>query len=471
MVVVGARCAGSAAASALVRAGRRVVVLDRARFPSDTLSTHVFFPSGVDELRRMEALERVLELEPPRIRRARIDLPGIEWFESFRPIGGSAFGICVPRRQQDEALVAATRANGADVRAGCDVSGLRWRGGRVAGVTYRDAKGEPREIECELVIGADGRRSTVAAEVGAWVPYRRSRNGRGLVFRYMDDPQAGEWASQTMWQWRDGDSIAMAFPCAPRDRLLVLIMGERGEVAEARSDPEGYWERKLALHHGCAERCAGATNASKLRSTADTPAFFRASSGPGWALAGDAGHFKDPIIGQGMRDAMWMGRELAEAVAPALGDAAAVDAATRRWEHERDLECLPAYHWANGETRARQVSPLLRGVLECLPVDAGHTLTDAFSRVRTPLVVVGPRLAAAAIARALRERGPRAVPELARESLVDLRIRGEARRRRFRSATPVAGSEHPGAPWPQPPRSRPATGAEPRSRPQAEDVG
>ena len=82
-------------------------------------------------------------------------------------------------------------------------------------------------------------------------------------------------------------------------------MGHRDEVSEARADPEGYWPRKLALHRGLrARRVAGAPPGTKLRSTGDTPAFFRASSGPGWALVGDAGHFKDPVTGQGMRDAM-----------------------------------------------------------------------------------------------------------------------------------------------------------------------
>ena len=104
-------------------------------------------------------------------------------------------------------------------------------------------------------------------------------------------------------------------------------MGHRDEVSEARKDPEGYWQRKLDEHPGLADRLAGVDKSTytKLRSTGETPAFFRASSGPGWALAGDAGHFKDPVTGQGMRDAMWMGRTLAEHVLPVLDDPAAID--------------------------------------------------------------------------------------------------------------------------------------------------
>ena len=131
------------------------------------------------------------------------------------------------------------------------------------------------------------------------------------------------------------------------------------------------------------QRTAGATDMGKLRSTGETPAFFRASSGSGWALAGDAGHFKDPVTGQGMRDAMFAGRTLAERVLPALDDAEAVDRATRAWEAARDRECLPAYHFANSDTRVERQSAVICELVR----DAGRTtepdITDLFGRART----------------------------------------------------------------------------------------
>jgi hypothetical protein len=305
------------------------------------------------------------------------------------------------------------------------------------------------------VIGADGRRSTIAAEVGAWRPYRASRNGRGLVFRYMDDPFPGtEWA-ETMWQWRDQDSLAFAFP-NPGDRIIVLFMAGTGEVAEARRDPEAYWQRKLDQHPGCRRRIEGGRDQTKLRSTGDVVAFFRASSGPGWALAGDAGHFKDPVIGQGMRDALWMGRTLAEAVIPDLDDPAALDRALRRWEAERDIECMPAYHFANAETRVRRYSPVLSEALRRFGGDQQHPMIGyIFQRWRTPQVVFSlPRLSAALLSAA--RRGPDRAGIL-RDGLADaateLRIARELRGRAFRSPRTVRGSDHPGWSWPDPPAS------------------
>ena len=148
---------------------------------------------------------------------------------------------------------------------------------------------------------------------------------------------------------------------------------------------------------------------TKLRSTGETPAFFRASSGPGWALAGDAGHFKDPVTGQGMRDAMWMGRTLAEHVLPVLDDPAAVDRATRIWEAERDRDCLPAYHFANPTRAWSGQSPALCELVR----DAGRTtepdLTDLFGRARTLQEIAPlPRLTRALVAALWRGERPRA---------------------------------------------------------------
>ncbi len=457
VVVVGARLAGCAVAAPLARAGRTVVVLDKMSFPSDQLSTHLLMPAGTSELSKMGALPRVLALNPTRVRWVRLEAEGIVCSERLRPApDGTDFGVCVPRDLQDACLVEAAREQGADVRERCTFTSLHWRAGRVAGVRYTDEHGAPREIAASLVVGADGRRSSVAAQVGAWHPYRVSRNGRGLVFRYLDDPRTGTRAAQTFNQWREGDSFAFAFPSAPVGRLLILLMGHRDEVGEARKDPAGYWQRKLDQHRGLAERVAGVDErtCTKLRSTGETPAFFRASSGPGWALAGDAGHFKDPVTGQGMRDAMWMGRTLAEHVLPVLDDPAAIDRAARVWEAERDRDCLPAYHFANLDTRVERQSPALCELFR----DAGRStepdLSDLFNRARTLQEIAPlPRLARAVAAALWRGERPRAetLRCAVRDVRTDLEIRRERRADHFRATRAVTGSDHPGAVWPAPP--------------------
>jgi 2-polyprenyl-6-methoxyphenol hydroxylase-like FAD-dependent oxidoreductase len=242
--------------------------------------------------------------------------------------------------------------------------------------------------------------------------------------------------------------------------MPLLFMGHRDEASEARRDPEGYWQRKLGEHPGLRARIAGADESTytKIRSTGDCPAFFRASSGPGWALAGDAAHFKDPVTGQGMRDAMWMGRTLAERILPVLDDHAGVDRATREWEADRDRHCLPAYHFANLDTRVETQSPALCELVR----DAGRNqepdISDLFGRARTLQQIAPlPRLGRAVVAALIRGERPRtetiarAIPELRTE----LDIRRERLTGRFRQTRPVYGSDHPGAEFPKPPTVKP----------------
>src|SRR6187455_3430447 len=69
VVVVGARCAGAATAMLLARAGHDVLVLDRASFPSDTISTHVIARSGMVQLHRWGMLDTVVATGAPPVRR------------------------------------------------------------------------------------------------------------------------------------------------------------------------------------------------------------------------------------------------------------------------------------------------------------------------------------------------------------------------------------------------------------------
>ena len=403
-VVVGARPAGAAVAATLARAGRRVVALDRAHFPSDTLSTHLLFAGGMAELARIGALECVEAVGAPRLPDALLSGAGLTVRARYTPVDGIDYGMCVRRVGLDAALVETARAAGAEVRERARVTELVWDDGRVDGVRYEDGDRDTFELRAPLVVGADGRRSTVARLVGATAPHRWNRNGRACFYAYLDDPR-DDWR-ETAAQWREGRELGTAFPC-DGGLLLVLLMPPVERAGEFRADLDGAWDRTVAAIPGLRERLEGCTRVSKVRSAIDTTSYFRRSAGSGWALAGDAGHFKDPVTAQGIRDAVRFGRLLAEAAAPVLDDSARLDRALAHWECRRDRDCIETYAWTNVLGRATPMSALEVELYRAAAEDPelATRVLDVFSRTQRPARAVPVRLGLQLSMRAVRRPG------------------------------------------------------------------
>jgi flavin-dependent dehydrogenase len=448
VVIVGARCAGSAAAIALARAGRRVVALDRSAFPSDTLSTHLFFPSHYAELARLGALERVEALGAPHHLQGGLHAKGIAIRGAYNAQDGLEHGGCVRRPGLDLALVETAREAGAEVREKATVTDVvRAAGGRVSGVRWRDRDGGGGTISASLVIGADGRRSAMAERFGSRVHHRRP-NGRMMAFAYYEDAgDDGERAVAT--QWRAARELGTIFPC-DGGQLVALVMPPVERVPEFRADPRAAFERTLEVLPLMAKRLEACDRVTKIRTSYDHHPYFRTSSGPGWALAGDAGHFKDPVIAQGIRDALRFGRLLGEAAAPALDDPDRLDAALWDWERNRDSECLDSYQWGNRLGLGDPVSPIEEEAYRWLARDErAREVLDAFARRRPWGRVFSPGRALRWTAAALRRRGAdrRAVARVtvrdAGREAVRAREALGYRRRRDRAHEASAGAVSP----------------------------
>lgn len=383
VVIAGARCAGSVTAAVLARHGHKVIAVDPAHFPSTTVSTHLLFASGVAELARAGVLDRVEKTGAPRLPRAYVGGPGHAASGTYTPIDGIDYGMCVRRTGLDAALVDAARDAGAEIREGHRVTGLLWENGRAVGVRVTERGGREYDIRANLVIGADGRRSTVARLVGAEQPRLSHPNGRACYYAYYEDVK-GDWRD-TAAMWLTGRELGNAFPC-DGGLTMVLLMPPIERAGDFRGDLEAEFTRTVGLVPGLARRLEGCTRASKIVSSVHHPSYFRTSAGPGWALVGDAGHFKDPVTAQGIRDAVRFGRLLGERVAGVLDDPAALDRAVLEWERTRDAQCLIMYQWTNllgrGDGLAYVQMELLRG-LTSVPGGVRRIL-EVYSRIRDP---------------------------------------------------------------------------------------
>jgi hypothetical protein len=228
----------------------------------------------------------------------------------------------------------------------------------------------------------------------------------------------------------------------------------------------------LDLDPALDDRIGDATNLSRLLTTDNLSAYYRRSSGPAWALAGDAGHFKDPVTGNGMRDALKFGRLLGEAAAVTVHNPAELDLALRDWEAARDADTISTYHWGNRESRPGPSTPLVREVLRTFSGNDAPNLSDTFNRARPIEAIITPGRMLKGLINAL--RAPDANRRsILREVVAELPAEIGARRHRlldgFRSTRP-AGTERDG--WDvgsaQPPSWRPAaTGDDDRVTPLA----
>jgi flavin-dependent dehydrogenase len=332
VIVVGARVAGAATAMLLARRGLRVLAVDRAAFPSDTISSHQVQPVGVARLHRWGLLDRLDAAGTPPTRQVRFDSGDVVLRGCF-PAYDGVDAIYSPRRTLlDALLVDAARAAGAEVRERFRTTELVWRDGRVAGVRGDDPGGSPVTETARLVIGADGKHSFVADAAGA-ARYRQHPPRAFASYSYWAGVplEAGE-----LYQ-RPGRAVA-AFPTGD-DLTMVYVAGPLTDFAEFRTDIEGHYLKTLDGCGDLGDRVRGGTRAERIRTTPDQPNGFRVPAGPGWALVGDAGVVMDSVSAQGIGNALRDAESLAEAVAGELTGGPGLRGHRRR----RDRAVRPMY--------------------------------------------------------------------------------------------------------------------------------
>jgi flavin-dependent dehydrogenase len=332
VVVVGARCAGAATAMLLAAAGHDVVLVDRAEFPSDTLSTHAIARSGVVQLDRWQLLQAVLDTGAPPIRKVAFHVGGASITREVKERFGVDAMVAPRRHVLDSLLVEAAVAAGARLMTGVTVDGVRRDDdGRVTGVRGRTASGRT-DIESRFVVGADGRDSRVARSVGAPFTEMRGSDGAAHYAYFAGDWQAMEYhVGDRMFGgiFPTNNSQACVWVCSPADTAHRLRRSH--DTIDAAFDA-----MVRATSPELAEHVRSATRASATRGMIGLSNHLRHPVGPGWALAGDAGYHRDPITGHGISDAFRDAELLAAALDPVLRQEADEGTALGAYHAERD---------------------------------------------------------------------------------------------------------------------------------------
>ena len=335
-IVVGARCAGSPTAMLLARKGYRVLLVDKARFPSDTLSVHYVHQPGVACLKRWGLLDRVVASGCPPVRRQRLDFGPFALEAAPPPADGVADAYAPRRTILDQLLVEAAAEAGAEVRERFTFDGLLMDGERVAGVRGHAAGGVTVTEEARIVVGADGLHSRVARAVDA-PAYDVRPVFTCAYYAYWDDlpVQGAELYARP-------DRMLLAGPTND-GRTMVIVYWPVAAFHDVRADIEGHFLAALDLAPDLAARVRAGRRAEPFRGTADLPNLYRRPHGPGWALVGDAGYHKDPITAQGITDAFRDAELLAEAIDDGFARRRPLAEALAAYEQTRNEATRPLY--------------------------------------------------------------------------------------------------------------------------------
>lgn len=316
VIIVGGRAAGSTLAARLGRSGLRVLLLERAAFPSlPAVSSPIIYASTMQMLDEIGANEQEYARNTPRIRRimnvglkdtATITIP-----EAF----GRNYAYAIDRARFDEALWnTALKQPTVQGRQNFSVTDLMWEGDRVVGVIGREKDGPQETLTSDLVIGADGRFSLVARKTHAKETDVSDKHPTNNFYAY--------WRGVTSYD--DQGPAATAYESDGPYGYLIMDSadGEAAVGVEGRSDAleapagqtEAFYLELLQRHPKLWSRFAHAELITSVRGMRQIGNFYRQPGGPGWALVGDAYHQKDPLDGQGLYDAVSTARALTHAI-------------------------------------------------------------------------------------------------------------------------------------------------------------
>ncbi|MHB8382418.1 MAG: NAD(P)/FAD-dependent oxidoreductase [Candidatus Binataceae bacterium] len=316
-IIVGARVAGSAVAIALARRGLKILLVDKAVFPSDTLSTHIVLAGGVRVLARMNALEHLERAGARRYERMRTLGPSYDYAVDLTAEDEDLRGFCFGRMPMDAAMLALARDSGASVLERFRLTDLVIEDGAVAGIRGEDESGA-HEFHAALVIGADGMRSTVAkigeAKLGAFerteVPCARA-----YYYSYYEDVSAQRFGDELVNELDAGPGQGAILCRCENGRVVAAVAFDATRMRTFRADLEGNLKREMQRSFVVGALLEGGRASGKIYSSGLLLNTYRKPITDGALLVGDAGLHVDPLFGQGHSLAL-MSAEIVGELAP-----------------------------------------------------------------------------------------------------------------------------------------------------------
>jgi flavin-dependent dehydrogenase len=301
-IIVGARVAGTAAAIFLARQNRRVLLIDKASFPSDTISTHIVLGGGARVLGQLGVLEMLEKSGGARFSRMRSIGPDFDYSGDLARDGIDERGICLSRLIMDARMIDAARSfESIQFRDHLRVTDLIIDDRAIVGIRAEDSDGR-HEFRAPLTIGADGMRSTIARlgeeKLGAFhrtdVPCARA-----YYYAYFDGVDESRLGNEVLTEFESGPGAGNLVCRCENGRTVAATAFDAAELPAFRTDLEGNLRRYFDRTFAVGRILEGATLASKVFSSGLLNNTYRDPAVDGALLLGDAGLHVDPLFGQG----------------------------------------------------------------------------------------------------------------------------------------------------------------------------
>jgi flavin-dependent dehydrogenase len=251
-------------------------------------------------------------------------------------IDGVALGYGPRRTVLDRVLVTAAVDAGAELRTGFTVDDFIVDGGRITGIRGRTSGGGRIAESAVVVVGADGRRSRLARFVAA-PEYESAPTAACWYFSY--------WSSApTVGVEIYFRRAAAVFVFPTNDALTGIFVGwPVQQLPMVRADIEGHFMAAIDAIPSLSERVRAGCREEPFKGATDMPNFFRKPYGPGWALVGDAGCHKDPILALGVCDAFRDVELLTDALHEGLSGRRPLGDALHDYEQRRNEASMAEY--------------------------------------------------------------------------------------------------------------------------------
>ena len=320
VIIVGGRPGGASLAARLGQSGLKTLIVERSEFPSvPAVSTPFILPHTLGLLDEIGAQESEYARNTPRMNRFVLEFKNYFRVPFYmQTSAGRDYMYTAERGRFDTALWRNLgRFPTVTALENFAVTDLvRDETGRVVGIEGRHPQQAAQTFTAALVVGADGRYSTVASKVEAAVIHQRTDVDTTLYYAFWENVAPYDATGEPLAHIHTSvDGFSYVFMPTADGQTAVIAQGQAGLYDPAAGEVQSMYLQLLQRHPHVWRRLSKAAQVSKLSGMKRIGNLFRQPTGPGWALVGDAYHQKDSLDAQGIYDTLLSSKFLAEEVA------------------------------------------------------------------------------------------------------------------------------------------------------------